>query len=108
MPTGAILKCMMKRYNSAMVLVEDRSDTLLFKEDATHFHQTRKITCDKHNPILSKYKNNVTVIFWNAHRNEARRVGGLFLIIAKQTKSSLYRIGLTVRSRDSSSSGMFQ
>jgi coproporphyrinogen III oxidase len=34
----------------------------LFEEDATHFHQTCKIACDKHNRILSKYKNNVTII----------------------------------------------
>jgi coproporphyrinogen III oxidase len=42
--------------------VEDRSDTYyLFEEDATHFHQTCKIACDKHNPDFypNIKKNNV-------------------------------------------------
>jgi coproporphyrinogen III oxidase len=56
MPTGAILKCMIKRYNSAMVWWRTRSDPLLFERRCNTFHQTYKIACDKHNPILSKYK----------------------------------------------------
>jgi coproporphyrinogen III oxidase len=38
---------------------------MLFEEDAKHFHQTCKITCDKHNPFLSKYKK-CDGYFWNA------------------------------------------
>jgi coproporphyrinogen III oxidase len=33
---------------------QDLTPYYLFEEDATHFHQTCKIACDKHNPILSK------------------------------------------------------
>jgi coproporphyrinogen III oxidase len=66
MPTGAISKCMMRtEYNSAMVWWRTGSDPYyLFEEDATHFHQTCKIACDKHNPIfIQNIKNNVTIIF---------------------------------------------
>jgi coproporphyrinogen III oxidase len=35
---------------------QDLTPYYLFEEDATHFHQTCKIACDKHNRILSKYK----------------------------------------------------
>jgi coproporphyrinogen III oxidase len=53
--------------------VEDGSYThYLFEEDATHFHQSCKTACDKHNPSLSKYKKQCDAYFWNAHRNEAR------------------------------------
>jgi coproporphyrinogen III oxidase len=56
----------------------------LFEEDAIHFHQTCKTTCDKHNlEFYQNTRNNVMPIYWNAHRNEARG-GGLFSIIAKQ------------------------
>jgi coproporphyrinogen III oxidase len=55
---------------------QDLTPYYLFEEDAIHFHQTCKIACDKHNPILSKYKKQCDGYFWNAHRNEARGVGG--------------------------------
>jgi hypothetical protein len=34
----------------------------LFEEDATHFHQSCKTACDKHNPGFIKIKNNVMPI----------------------------------------------
>jgi coproporphyrinogen III oxidase len=36
--------------------------------------------------FISKYKKQCDTYFWNAHRNEARGIGGLFSIIAKRLK----------------------
>ena len=63
---------------------QDLTPYYLFEEDATHFHQTCKIACDKHNPdFYTKYKKQCDNYFWNAHRNEARGVGGLFFDYCK-------------------------
>ena len=60
---------------------QDLTPYYLFEEDAIHFHQTCKTACDKHNPdFYPKYKKQCDDYFWNAHRNEARGVGGLSLI----------------------------
>ena len=51
----------------------------LFDEDAKHFHSICKTACDKHNPnFYPKYKKQCDAYFHNAHRNEARGIGGLF------------------------------
>lgn len=58
---------------------QDLTPYYLFEEDATHFHQVCKNACDKHNPLFyPKYKAVCDQYFWNAHRNEARGIGGLF------------------------------
>ena len=58
---------------------QDLTPYYLFKEDAQHFHQVCKKACDLHNkefyPIYKKYCDEY---FWNAHRGEARGIGGLF------------------------------
>jgi len=63
---------------------QDLTPYYLFEEDAIHFHQTCKTACDKHNPeFYSKFKNQCDTYFWNAHRNEARGIGGLFFDYCK-------------------------
>ena len=65
---------------------QDLTPYYLFKEDGKHFHQTCKTACDKHNPeFYPKYKKQCDDYFWNAHRNEARGLGGLFFDYCKQT-----------------------
>ena len=68
---------------------QDLTPYYLFEEDATHFHQTCKTACDKHNPeFYPKYKKQCDAYFWNAHRNEARGIGGLFFDYCKDTSDS--------------------
>ncbi|HEY6143337.1 MAG TPA: coproporphyrinogen III oxidase, partial [Flavobacterium sp.] len=65
---------------------QDLTPYYLFEEDAKHFHQTCKISCDKHNlEFYPKYKKQCDTYFWNAHRNEARGIGGLFFDYCKAT-----------------------
>ena len=65
---------------------QDLTPYYLFEEDATHFHRTCKTACDKHNAsFYSKYQEACDRYFWNAHRDEARGVGGLFFDYLKQT-----------------------
>lgn len=66
---------------------QDLTPYYLFEEDARHFHQTCKTACDKHNPeFYTKYKKQCDAYFWNAHRNEARGIGGLFFDYCKETE----------------------
>ncbi|MFH6956173.1 oxygen-dependent coproporphyrinogen oxidase [Flavobacterium aquidurense] len=63
---------------------QDLTPYYLFEEDAKHFHQTCKTACDKHNAeFYPKYKKQCDAYFWNAHRNEARGIGGLFFDYCK-------------------------
>lgn len=65
---------------------QDLTPYYLFEEDAKHFHQTCKTACDKHNPeFYPNYKKKCDEYFWNAHRNEARGIGGLFFDYLKET-----------------------
>lgn len=58
---------------------QDLTPYYLFEEDATHFHTVCKKACDAHDPSLyPTYKKQCDTYFWNAHRNEARGIGGLF------------------------------
>lgn len=58
---------------------QDLTPYYLFNEDATHFHSVCKKACDAHNPEwYATYKKQCDAYFWNAHRNEARGIGGLF------------------------------
>ncbi|MBP6001212.1 MAG: oxygen-dependent coproporphyrinogen oxidase, partial [Flavobacterium sp.] len=65
---------------------QDLTPYYLFEEDAIHFHQTCKTACDKHDSTFyPKYKKQCDDYFWNAHRNEARGIGGLFFDYCKET-----------------------
>ena len=64
----------------------DLTPYYLFEEDAAHFHQTCKNACDRHDSkFYSKYKKKCDAYFWNAHRDEARGLGGLFFDYLKPT-----------------------
>lgn len=66
---------------------QDLTPYYLFEEDAKHFHQTCKTACDKHNQdFYPKFKKQCDEYFWNAHRNEARGIGGLFFDHLKATE----------------------
>ena len=66
---------------------QDLTPYYLFEEDAKHFHQTCKTACDKHNPeFYPKFKKQCDEYFWNAHRDEARGIGGLFFDHCKATE----------------------
>ena len=65
---------------------QDLTPYYLFEEDAIHFHQVSKEACDKHSPeFYPKYKKLCDAYFWNAHRNEARGIGGLFFDYCKKS-----------------------
>lgn len=67
---------------------QDLTPYYLFEEDAQHFHRTCKNACDAHNPeFYPNYKKKCDDYFWNAHRNEARGVGGLFFDYCKATET---------------------
>lgn len=66
---------------------QDLTPYYLFEEDARHFHQICKTACDKHDPeFYSQFKKQCDTYFWNAHRNEARGIGGLFFDHCKATE----------------------
>ncbi|KQC32155.1 coproporphyrinogen III oxidase [Nonlabens sp. YIK11] len=57
----------------------DLTPYYLFKEDAQHFHQVCKEACDRHEVAdYQLFKKKCDEYFHNAHRNEARGIGGLF------------------------------
>ena len=57
----------------------DLTPCYLFKDDANHFHSTLKAVCDVHDSsYYSRFKQWCDEYFWNAHRNEARGIGGIF------------------------------
>lgn len=65
---------------------QDLTPYYLFEEDAIHFHRVCKNACDKHHPdFYPKFKEQCDNYFWNAHRNEARGLGGLFFDYLKET-----------------------
>ncbi|GMN10173.1 oxygen-dependent coproporphyrinogen oxidase [Croceitalea sp. MTPC9] len=65
---------------------QDLTPYYLFVEDAIHFHSVCKAACDKHHPeYYGRYKKKCDEYFWNAHRNEARGIGGLFFDYCKPT-----------------------
>ena len=64
----------------------DLTPCYLFEEDAVHFHQVCKDSCDRHDPsFYESYKKKCDEYFWNTHRNEARGLGGLFFDYLKPT-----------------------
>ncbi len=57
----------------------DLTPYYLFDEDAAHFHQVHKNACDAISPALfPDFKKECDAYFHNAHRGEARGVGGIF------------------------------
>ena len=66
---------------------QDLTPYYLFDEDARHFHQVSKNACDKHSKdFYPEYKQKCDEYFWNAHRDEARGIGGLFFDYLKADK----------------------
>ncbi|HET8810677.1 MAG TPA: oxygen-dependent coproporphyrinogen oxidase [Flavobacteriaceae bacterium] len=66
---------------------QDLTPYYLFEEDARHFHQVCKSVCDRHNSkFYSDLKTKCDDYFWNAHRNEARGIGGLFFDYCKDSE----------------------
>ena len=66
---------------------QDLTPYYLFEEDAKHFHQVSKNACDKHDAsFYVEYKKKCDEYFWNAHRHEARGIGGLFFDYLKSTE----------------------
>lgn len=58
---------------------QDLTPYYLFEEDAIHFHEICRESCDRHNSsFYEKFKKQCDQYFWNSHRNEARGIGGLF------------------------------
>jgi coproporphyrinogen III oxidase len=67
---------------------QDLTPYYLFEEDAIHFHTICKNACDKHHPeFYHTYKKRCDEYFWNAHRNEARGIGGLFFDYCKANET---------------------
>ncbi len=65
---------------------QDLTPYYLFDEDAMHFHQICKTSCDNHNSeFYPLYKKKCDAYFYNAHREEGRGVGGLFFDYCKAT-----------------------
>ena len=66
---------------------QDLTPYYLFEEDVIHFHKTCKTVCDNHNPkFYPEFKTKCDSYFFNAHRNEARGIGGLFFDHCKATE----------------------
>lgn len=66
---------------------QDLTPYYLFEEDAKHFHEVCKRSCDKHNPTFyPEYKKKCDEYFWNSHRDEARGIGGLFFDYCKASE----------------------
>lgn len=64
---------------------QDLTPYYLFEEDAKHFHSICKKACDAHHSkFYSNYKKRCDEYFYNAHRNEARGIGGLFFDYLKK------------------------
>jgi coproporphyrinogen III oxidase len=68
---------------------QDLTPYYLYEEDARHFHGVCKTACDKHHPdYYQTYKERCDEYFHNAHRNEARGIGGLFFDYLKETNET--------------------
>ncbi|SFS39727.1 coproporphyrinogen oxidase [Zhouia amylolytica] len=67
---------------------QDLTPYYLFEEDARHFHEVCKTACDQHNPsFYPDFKKKCDTYFWNAHRDEARGIGGLFFDYCKANET---------------------
>ncbi|KAF7540738.1 hypothetical protein G7054_g1194 [Neopestalotiopsis clavispora] len=65
-----------------LLLVRRRADLTpcyLYDEDAAHFHTRLRAVCDRYDAAYyPRFKSWCDKYFWNAHRGEARGVGGIF------------------------------
>ncbi len=67
---------------------QDLTPYYLFEEDAKHFHQVCKTSCDKHNSEFYRiYKKKCDEYFYNTHREEGRGIGGLFFDYCKANEN---------------------
>lgn len=65
----------------------DLTPYYLWKEDAIHFHQTIKNTSDEYGKDLFPiFKEACDIYFYNAHRKEARGIGGNFFDYLREGK----------------------
>lgn len=65
---------------------QDLTPYYLFDEDAIHFHTVCKNACEAHSATFYQtFKKKCDEYFWNAHRHEARGIGGLFFDYLKPT-----------------------
>ncbi|KAK3575766.1 hypothetical protein CHS0354_030098 [Potamilus streckersoni] len=76
----------------------DLTPYYVFTEDAVHFHQTLKDTCDRSNPdYYARYKQECDEYFFLKHRGETRGVGGIFFDYLKndyrQNTEFIYAVG---------------
>lgn len=66
---------------------QDLTPYYLFEEDARHFHQVCQLACSKHHPdYYARFKSQCDDYFYNAHRKEARGIGGLFFDYCRPTE----------------------
>lgn len=66
---------------------QDLTPYYLFEEDAVHFHKICKEVCDRHDTSFYRtYKERCDNYFYNAHRNEARGIGGLFFDYCRESE----------------------
>jgi coproporphyrinogen III oxidase len=66
---------------------QDLTPYYLFEEDAVHFHDICKRSCDNHNKeFYSSYKKRCDEYFYNSHRGEGRGIGGLFFDYLKSSR----------------------
>ncbi|KAF9321492.1 Coproporphyrinogen-III oxidase [Podila horticola] len=57
----------------------DLTPTILYEEDAVHFHKVIKEACDKHDPRYYRdFKKWCDDYFYISHRGERRGIGGIF------------------------------
>ncbi|ETS85677.1 hypothetical protein PFICI_03702 [Pestalotiopsis fici W106-1] len=57
----------------------DLTPCYVYEEDARHFHACLRDVCDRYNETYyPRFKKWCDQYFWNAHRNEARGIGGIF------------------------------
>lgn len=65
----------------------DMTPYYIWPEDAVHFHKTLKAASDPHGTELyPKYKKACDEYFFNAHRDEARGIGGMFYDYLKDSE----------------------
>lgn len=57
----------------------DLTPSILYEEDARHFHELWQELCDRHSVAnYAQFKKQCDEYFWLTHRREARGVGGIF------------------------------
>jgi coproporphyrinogen III oxidase len=71
----------------------DLTPYYLVEEDAIHFHQAIKTTCDKHDPsYYPRFKKWCDEYFFIKHRSETRGIGGIFFDRLTGTEPELEKL----------------